>query len=48
MDSVGGAASAEYNATGVNDLVDNNSVNKVVATNMDNDDSVILTKTPEY
>ena len=39
--------SAEDNATSVNELVDNNSIPKVVTTNIDKDDISIVTKTTE-
>ena len=46
VESGGGVASTEDNATSVNDLVDNNSVHKVVATNIDKDDIGVVTETP--
>ena len=47
IENVGVAVGTEDNATSVNDLVDNNSVHKVVTTNINKDDSGIVTKTTE-
>ena len=43
----GGTASTEDNATTLNELVDTNSVHKVVPTNVDKDDSSIVTETTQ-
>ena len=48
VESGGGVASTEDNATSVNVLVNNNSVHKVVATIIDKNNIGVVTETPEY
>ena len=47
VESGGGVATTEENATRVNDLVDINSVHKVGQTGIDKDDGGVVTETPE-